>query len=196
MGCSRLCGRWCARPVSARPTWRERSRSRVTCATRRAWAQLIDGVDVVYHCGAVVSVWAPAGEFDAVNAGGTRAALEAAARTGARLLHVSSTDVYGFPDRGGLDESAPRRHERVRPPLPLLRRGLRPADGRGRPAVHRRRAGDGRVHPRDRPGEPHPRGRRRRGERRGVQGHGRPEGDVARLLRRAGARHRCAARRE
>jgi nucleoside-diphosphate-sugar epimerase len=71
-------------------------------------AALVEGADVIYHCGAIVSDWAAPGMFEAVNAGGTRNVVEAALRASARLVHVSSTDVYGFPDKGGLDETSPR----------------------------------------------------------------------------------------
>src|SRR2546425_7392114 len=71
-------------------------------------AAAIEGADLVYHCGAIVSDWAPPGMFDTVNAAGTQHVVDAAVQSGARLLHVSSTDVYGFPDQGGLDETAPR----------------------------------------------------------------------------------------
>ncbi|MFG2940321.1 NAD-dependent epimerase/dehydratase family protein [Streptomyces sp. NPDC048282] len=71
-------------------------------------AAAVAGADVVYHCGAIVSDWAAPGMFDVVNASGTRNVVDAALAAGARLLHVSSTDVYGFPDEGGLDETTPR----------------------------------------------------------------------------------------
>ncbi|MEU9456974.1 NAD-dependent epimerase/dehydratase family protein [Streptomyces sp. NPDC048277] len=71
-------------------------------------AAAVGDADVVYHCGAIVSDWAAPGMFDVVNAAGTRNVVDATVAAGARLLHVSSTDVYGFPDRGGLGESTPR----------------------------------------------------------------------------------------
>ncbi|MBI4729434.1 MAG: diguanylate cyclase [Acidobacteria bacterium] len=67
-------------------------------------------VEVVYHVGALVTDWAPRREFVAVNVEGARALAEAAARAGvSRFVHVSTTDVYGFPDRDDLDEDAPMR---------------------------------------------------------------------------------------
>lgn len=68
----------------------------------------VQGAQVVYHCGAICNDWAPPGAFEAVNLGGTRNVVDAAVAAGARLLSVSSTDAYGFPDQGGLDETAPR----------------------------------------------------------------------------------------
>lgn len=66
----------------------------------------VKGCRVVFHCGALVSDWATVDEILSVNVGGTRNLL--AASVGAsveRLVHVSSTDVYGY--RGGetIDES-------------------------------------------------------------------------------------------
>ena len=71
-------------------------------------AALVEGADLVFHCGAIVSDWALPGAFDAVNATGARNVVNAVCEAGGRLLHVSSTDVYGFPDLGGLDETTPR----------------------------------------------------------------------------------------
>jgi ornithine--oxo-acid transaminase len=60
----------------------------------------------IFHCGAMVSDWGTAAEIAAVNVAGTRNLLEAA-KTAAvkRVIHVSSTDVYGYPGLPGIDES-------------------------------------------------------------------------------------------
>jgi nucleoside-diphosphate-sugar epimerase len=60
------------------------------------------GCRYIFHCGAMVSDWGTAAEIAAVNVGGTRKLLEAARVAGVkRVIHVSSTDVYGYP--GGLE---------------------------------------------------------------------------------------------
>jgi ornithine--oxo-acid transaminase len=60
----------------------------------------------VFHCGAMVSDWGTAAEIAAVNVDGTRNLLEAATSAGVkRVVHVSSTDVYGYPGAPGIDES-------------------------------------------------------------------------------------------
>lgn len=64
------------------------------------------GCRYVLHCGALVSDWATTGEIERVNVQGTRNVLAAAALAGAeRVVHLSSTDVYGY--RGGppIDET-------------------------------------------------------------------------------------------
>jgi nucleoside-diphosphate-sugar epimerase len=69
-------------------------------------ARAVEGCQFVLHCGALVSDWATTREIVAINVGGTRSLLEAAVDAGVRrFLHVSSTDVYGFPDSAEIDES-------------------------------------------------------------------------------------------
>jgi nucleoside-diphosphate-sugar epimerase len=59
----------------------------------------------VFHCGALVSDWATIQEIEQVNVAGTRNVLEASAAASAeRFVHVSTTDVYGYPGRPGIDE--------------------------------------------------------------------------------------------
>ena len=58
------------------------------------------------HCGALVSDWATAGEIIRANVDGTRNLLDAC--TGApvrRLVHFSTTDVYGHPGGAAIDET-------------------------------------------------------------------------------------------
>ncbi len=60
----------------------------------------------VLHCGALVSDWATVAEITAANVHGTRNVL--AASVGAsveRFIHFSTTDVYGHPGSGTIDES-------------------------------------------------------------------------------------------
>ncbi len=68
------------------------------------------GVRVVYHCAACSTDWAPLAAYRAANVAGTQNLLDAAvrARTVERFLHVSTTDVYGYP-RVPCDESAAMR---------------------------------------------------------------------------------------
>jgi nucleoside-diphosphate-sugar epimerase len=65
-----------------------------------------EGCRFVVHCGAMVSDWATAEEIRQVNVGGTRNVLDAALAAGIeRLVHVSSTDVYGYPGGHSVEES-------------------------------------------------------------------------------------------
>lgn len=102
------------------------------------------GVDVLFHCAALVTDWAPRRAFRAVNVDGAGALAEAAAAAHVgRFVHVSTTDVYGFPDANDTDEDAPHRRrgwgypdskidgervvrevaERARMPLTIVRPG-------------------------------------------------------------------------
>jgi nucleoside-diphosphate-sugar epimerase len=73
-----------------------------------ALAGAVRGVRVIYHCAACSTDWAPAATYVAANVAGTQNVLDAAVRAGTveRFLHVSTTDVYGYP-RVPCDESAP-----------------------------------------------------------------------------------------
>jgi nucleoside-diphosphate-sugar epimerase len=57
------------------------------------------GVRVVYHSAACSTDWAPLATYVAANVVGTQNLLNAAVRAGSveRFLHVSTTDVYGYP---------------------------------------------------------------------------------------------------
>jgi len=59
------------------------------------WREAAAGVRGIVHAAALVATRAPYAEFERVNVGGTRLAIEAARGTGARLVHVSSVAVYG-----------------------------------------------------------------------------------------------------
>jgi nucleoside-diphosphate-sugar epimerase len=66
-----------------------------------------DGVDVVVHCAAALPLADPA-EIHSTNVDGTRLILEAALARGVeRVVHISSTAVYGIPDHHPLIESDP-----------------------------------------------------------------------------------------
>jgi nucleoside-diphosphate-sugar epimerase len=65
----------------------------------------------VFHCGALVSDWATTGEIEEVNVAGTRNVLRAAvAASVERFIHLSTTDVYGYPGAPAITEA----HEATR----------------------------------------------------------------------------------
>lgn len=71
---------------------------------RAALQSAMTGADVVIHAAAGLPLWKPA-EIRSVNLDGTRAVLEVARECEvARVVHVSSTAVYGIPDHHPLDE--------------------------------------------------------------------------------------------
>lgn len=76
----------------------------------RALEELARGADAVIHMAAHVGDWGTREQFERVNVGGTRAALDAAARAKVRrFVHLSSSSVYGRPDRGRITEEWPTR---------------------------------------------------------------------------------------
>jgi nucleoside-diphosphate-sugar epimerase len=71
-------------------------------------ASAVDGAQLVAHCAALVSDWATVEEISAINVAGTRSLLEASVGASVRrFVHVSSTDVYGFPAARAVDERYP-----------------------------------------------------------------------------------------
>jgi nucleoside-diphosphate-sugar epimerase len=69
-------------------------------------ASAVEGCEYVLHCGALVSDWAMTAEIVAVNVTGTRNLLDACVQAPVRrLVHLSTTDVYGHPERPGIDET-------------------------------------------------------------------------------------------
>jgi 2-alkyl-3-oxoalkanoate reductase len=77
-----------------------------------AWRRAADGVRGIVHAAALVAPKASFEEFERVNVGGTRLAIEAARAAGARLVQVSSVAVYGrtaayAAGRGAVDEDFP-----------------------------------------------------------------------------------------
>lgn len=63
--------------------------------------------DVVVHAAAALPLWRPA-DIRSTNVEGTRTVLEEARRAGiGRVVYVSSTAVYGVPDKHPLDEVDP-----------------------------------------------------------------------------------------
>jgi nucleoside-diphosphate-sugar epimerase len=75
-----------------------------------ALTEAMRGVRVVYHCAACSTDWAAPATYLTANVAGTQNVLDAAVRAGSveRFLHVSTTDVYGYP-QVTCDESAPMR---------------------------------------------------------------------------------------
>jgi 2-alkyl-3-oxoalkanoate reductase len=76
---------------------------------RAAWERAARGVTAIVHAAALVVTRDSFEEFTRVNVGGTRLAIEAARRSRARLIHVSSVAVYGRAEvyavgKGGLTE--------------------------------------------------------------------------------------------
>jgi nucleoside-diphosphate-sugar epimerase len=81
---------------------------------RDALGELTRGADAVVHMAAHVGDWGPVEQFVHVNVVGTRNVLDAARESGVRrFVHLSSTAVYGRPDRGRVDESWPTKHAGV-----------------------------------------------------------------------------------
>jgi acetylornithine/succinyldiaminopimelate/putrescine aminotransferase/nucleoside-diphosphate-sugar epimerase len=72
----------------------------------RSVVRATQGCRYVFHCGALVSDWATASEIERVNVGGTRSVLNAAvAASVERFIHLSTTDVYGYPGGRAIDET-------------------------------------------------------------------------------------------
>lgn len=61
-------------------------------------AAAFEGADRVFHAAALVHAWAPFEKFHRVNVGGTRNVAEIALAAGVmRLVHLSTSDVFGLP---------------------------------------------------------------------------------------------------
>lgn len=61
----------------------------------------VQGVDIVFHCAANVNTWDSMSAYDMVNGQGVRNLMNAIKKGNpllSRLVHLSSADVYGFPD--------------------------------------------------------------------------------------------------
>jgi ornithine--oxo-acid transaminase len=72
----------------------------------RSLARATKDCRYVLHCGALVSDWATTDEITRINVGGTRNLLEASvAASVERFVHLSSTDVYGYPGGAATDET-------------------------------------------------------------------------------------------
>jgi acetylornithine/succinyldiaminopimelate/putrescine aminotransferase/nucleoside-diphosphate-sugar epimerase len=72
----------------------------------RSLARAAEGCRYVFHCGARVSDWATTKEIARVNVQGTRNLLEACVDASVqRVVHFSTTDIYGYPGRAAIDET-------------------------------------------------------------------------------------------
>lgn len=68
--------------------------------------EAVAGMDRVFHCAAVVADWGDPAVFQAVNVKGTHDLLAAAQDAGIKkFIHVSSTEVYGYPDRPAAEDT-------------------------------------------------------------------------------------------
>lgn len=76
-----------------------------------ALAEAVRGVEFIYHCAACSTDWASLDTYIAANRTGTEKLLAAAQRADAlqRFVHVSTTDVYGYPEVV-CDEDGPLRN--------------------------------------------------------------------------------------
>ena len=69
----------------------------------RSVGRAAEGCRYVFHCGGLVSDWATPKEIEQINVGGTRNVLQAAIDASVeRLIHFSTTDVYGYPGGAGV----------------------------------------------------------------------------------------------
>lgn len=72
--------------------------------------QAVAGADIVFHCAAVVTDWAPKRLFAEVTVGGAENICRAAANARiARLVHISTNDVFGLNESRIIDERCPLR---------------------------------------------------------------------------------------
>jgi len=69
----------------------------------------VQGMERIYHCAALASDWGTWEDFQVANVTGLRNLLDAAVEAGvSKFVHVSTTDVYGYPNYPA-DETAPFR---------------------------------------------------------------------------------------
>jgi nucleoside-diphosphate-sugar epimerase len=74
----------------------------------RAVQKACEGIDVVHHNVALVPLAGDRSGFWSINEGGTRNVLEAALATRVRkVVHMSSSAIYGAPKKNPVDESSP-----------------------------------------------------------------------------------------
>ncbi len=71
------------------------------------WQRASQGVDAIIHAAALVASHDSFDEFTQVNVGGTRLAIEAARRTGARLIHISTRTIRFSPFRAPTSTRGP-----------------------------------------------------------------------------------------
>lgn len=72
--------------------------------------EAMQGVDVVHHAAAMVPLTKAGDQFRRVNVEGTENALAAARRTGVKMfIHISTSAVFGVPDRCPITDDTPVR---------------------------------------------------------------------------------------
>jgi nucleoside-diphosphate-sugar epimerase len=75
---------------------------------RDSVGKLVQGADVVVHAAAALPIQASRGSIRSVNVGGTENVLRAADDTGVRrVVFISSTAVYGVPEKHPIEEDDP-----------------------------------------------------------------------------------------
>ena len=75
-----------------------------------ALLQAMEGVDVVFHMAALVPLAKAGDRYWRVNVEGTQRVLDTAWRVGVQMvIYVSSSAVYGLPDRCPIDDRTPQR---------------------------------------------------------------------------------------
>jgi nucleoside-diphosphate-sugar epimerase len=75
---------------------------------RDSVAELVEGADVVVHAAAALPIQASRGSIRSVNVGGTENVLRAADDAGVRrVIFISSTAVYGVPEKHPIEEDDP-----------------------------------------------------------------------------------------
>ncbi len=75
---------------------------------RAAVEAALEGVDIVVHAAAALPLYSPA-EIRSTDIDGTRTVIDAAKAAGvARFIHISSTAVYGIPEKHPVHEDDPR----------------------------------------------------------------------------------------
>jgi nucleoside-diphosphate-sugar epimerase len=75
---------------------------------RESVRELVDGADVVVHAAAALPIRASRDAIRSVNVGGTENVLRAADDTGVRrVVFISSTAVYGVPEKHPIEEDDP-----------------------------------------------------------------------------------------
>jgi len=68
----------------------------------------MEGMEIVFHCAAVVTDWAPESLFQEVTVGGAENMCRAACETGvSRFVDISTCDVFGIIEDKVMDESFP-----------------------------------------------------------------------------------------
>ncbi|HRY30199.1 MAG TPA: NAD(P)-dependent oxidoreductase, partial [Elusimicrobiota bacterium] len=83
---------------------------RASILDRNSVREALRGVDVVHHTASLVPVTKAGGNFFEVNVTGSRILAEEAVRAGVRcFVHMSSTAVFGAPERVPLEEDSPMR---------------------------------------------------------------------------------------